>query len=52
MLLLEVDEAKLPGSDQIFIDVVNIVVLAAFAIDYGVGFALTDDRRAYVKGGG
>ena len=50
VLLLEVEKADLPRADQTFIDVVNIVVLVVFAVDYIVGLFLTDDRRGYVRG--
>lgn len=50
VLLLEIDKARLPRADQVFIDVVNTVVLVAFTVDYAVGLVLTDDRRAYARG--
>lgn len=50
ILLLEIDKARLPRGDQVFIDVVNIVVFVVFLVDYLVGLALTDDRRAYARG--
>lgn len=50
VLMLEVEKADLPRADQVFIDVVNIVVLVTFSIDYVVGLFLTDDRRGYVRG--
>jgi voltage-gated potassium channel len=49
VLLLEIDKAQLPRGDQIFIDVVNIVVFLAFLVDYVVGLVLTNDRRAYAR---
>lgn len=49
VLLLEIDKANLARGDQIFIDVINIVVFFAFLIDYVVGLCLTDDRRAYAR---
>ncbi len=50
VLLLEVEKAELPRADQVFIDVVNVVVLVAFALDYVIGLFLTDDRWGYVRG--
>jgi voltage-gated potassium channel len=49
VLLLEIDKASLPRGDQIFIDIVNIIVFAAFLVDYVVGLWLTSDRRAYAR---
>lgn len=50
VLLLEVEKADLPSGDQMFIDIVNIIVLVAFAVDYVIGLFLTDDRWGYVRG--
>ena len=49
LLLLEIDKPSLPRHDQIFINIVNVIVFGVFAIDYGVGLWLTNDRRAYVR---
>ena len=34
ILLLELERSELPSVDRVLIDVVNVVVLVAFAIDY------------------
>lgn len=48
-LLLEIDRGQLVRSDQALLDVINVVVLICFAVDYFVGFALTSNRRRYVR---
>lgn len=49
MLLLEVRRGELHDGDVHLVDVVNIVVLVAFAIDYVVELALASNRRSYVR---
>jgi hypothetical protein len=41
LLLLELERSELPSSDRALIDIVNVVVLAAFAIDYRVELTVT-----------
>jgi voltage-gated potassium channel len=50
LLLLEFKRDRLTSSDLVVLDVVNIVVLVAFAIDYVVELSLARDRWAYVRG--
>ena len=45
LLLLEFDRPTLTGSDRIFLDTINVVVLAAFAIDYVVELVLAAADR-------
>lgn len=47
-LLLELRKGELPLHDRRLLDVVNVVVLIAFAVDYVVKLCLTDRRRRYV----
>lgn len=49
LLLLEPQRDELLGHDRVLLDVVNIVVLIAFTIDYVVGWWLTGNRRVYVR---
>jgi voltage-gated potassium channel len=49
ILLLEVKRHDLPRSNQVFIDVINLVVLIAFAIDYVVELRLARNRTIYVR---
>jgi voltage-gated potassium channel len=49
LLLLEVDRHQLAYSDRIFLDVVNILVLVTFAVDYLVELAFAAPRSAYVR---
>jgi len=49
LLLLELVRQELTGSDRIFLDGVNVVVLVAFAVDYLVEVRLARPRRAYVR---
>ena len=49
LLLLEFDRPTLIRSDRIFLDTVNIVVLAAFATDYLVELVLCRRRLLYVR---
>jgi voltage-gated potassium channel len=48
LLLLEIAE-DLTVSDRRFLDIVNIVVFVAFAVDYVVELRLAGDRRLYVR---
>src|SRR3712207_5377770 len=49
LLLLELKRGDLTFADRLLLDVVNIVVLVAFSLDYVVELALTRDRRQYVR---
>jgi voltage-gated potassium channel len=50
LLLLELKRNDLPAHDLVFIDAVNLVVLAAFTVDLVAELRLVDDRRAYLRG--
>ena len=50
ILLLELARTELPYSDQLFLDIVNVVVLVAFAADYVVEFRLAKGKRNYMRG--
>ena len=49
LLLLETARSELTRSDRVFLDVVNLVVLVAFAVDYVVELALAGDRGRFVR---
>lgn len=49
MLLLEADRDSLQHSDQLVVDVVNLIVLIAFVVDYVVELSLASRRRAFVR---
>lgn len=49
ILLLELERDGLPPADRAIVDLVNVAVLVAFAVDYAVEFALASDRRSYVR---
>jgi hypothetical protein len=49
LLLLELGRDDLPLSDRRFIDIANLVVLVAFAVDYFVEQRLASNRRNYVR---
>ena len=49
VLLLELERHRLPRADRVFIDVVNVVVLIAFATDYIVEFCVASNRRLYMR---
>ena len=49
ILLLELERDTLIHHDRVFLDVVNVAVLIAFAVDYIVRLALTDNRARYVR---
>jgi voltage-gated potassium channel len=49
LLLLEIDRHRLSYDDRIFLDVMNILVLVAFAVDYFVELAFASPRQAFVR---
>jgi voltage-gated potassium channel len=49
LLLLEVARADLPLSDRRFLDIMNVLVLVAFAVDYIVELRLASNRRAFAR---
>ena len=49
LLLLEIVAHRLSDSDQTFLTAVNVTVFFAFAIDYVVGLAVTQERKSYVR---
>jgi voltage-gated potassium channel len=49
LLLLELARGRLSPGDRVFLDVVNIVVLIAFAIDYTVELSVARERHRYVR---
>jgi len=49
MLLVEINQDDLSHADQVFLYVVNFLVLVAFAVDYVVELVLASDRREYVR---
>ncbi len=49
LLLLEFARNDLPRADRVFLDVVNVVVLVAFAVDYVVELALAERKGKYVR---
>jgi voltage-gated potassium channel len=49
LLLLEIERHKLTYTDRIFLDVVNVLLLGAFAIDYIVELSLSSHRTALVR---
>ena len=48
LLLLDLSRGSLGHGDRMFLDVVNVVVLVAFATDYAVELAVSQLRRSYV----
>jgi len=48
-LLLEIERSQLVRTDRVLLDVINVLVLVCFALDYAIGFALTTSRRQYVR---
>lgn len=50
VLLLEFGRSDMTHSDRVFLDVVNVVVLVAFALDYFVELAVARHRLSYVRG--
>jgi voltage-gated potassium channel len=50
LLLLEVGREGLTIGDRRFLDIVNVVVLVAFAVDYVTELALARPRWGYVRG--
>ena len=49
LLLLEIERHKLTYADRIFLDVVNVILLVAFAVDYFVELALASPRKAFIR---
>ena len=49
LLLLELKRSELPYIDRIFLDVVNLTVLFAFATDYLIELKLATKRRSFVR---
>ena len=49
LLLLELERSSLTNSDRLFLDIVNVVMLVAFAVDYFVEIILARNRLAYVR---
>ena len=49
LLVLETARERLAHGDQLFLDVVNVVVLVAFGVDYIVELALATRRRQFVR---
>jgi voltage-gated potassium channel len=49
LLLLELERSDLTRGDRRFLDLTNLVVLAAFAIDYVVEFALARRRATFAR---
>lgn len=49
LLFLELQRTQLTNGDRVFLDVVNIVVFAAFATDYIVELAVCGNRRSYIR---
>ena len=49
LLLLEIVADRLSNADQNFLIAVNVLVFIAFAIDYIVELAVTDNRAKYVR---
>jgi len=50
LLLLELERHRMTHSDRIFLDIVNLVVLVAFAVDYAAELLLARPRMAFVRG--
>lgn len=49
LLVLELQRTDLPHGDQVFLDIVNWVVLVAFALDYVVELRLAGAKADFVK---
>lgn len=49
LLLLELKRDELPHADRVFLDIVNVAVLVAFAVDYLVEISLTRKRGTYAR---
>ncbi len=49
MLVLEFQRDQLVRSDQMLIDIVNVVVLVVFSVDYLLGLAAAERRLTYVR---
>src|SRR5215203_5443837 len=49
LLLLELKRDDLPKADQTFLQVTNLMVLAAFLVDYLVELAVARNRSVYIR---
>ena len=49
LLLLDLKSARFAYHDRVFLNVVNIIVLIAFAIDYLVEFCVAEVRSQYLR---
>ncbi len=49
LLLLELARSDLTRGDRIFLDAANVIVLVAFAVDYGVELATATKRASYMR---
>lgn len=49
LLLLEPMREDLVASDRVILDVVAVLVLLAFMVEYGVGLILTENRKLFVR---
>lgn len=49
LLLLELKRNDLALGDRVFLDVVNAVVLVAFAVDYAIEVAIATNRGTYIR---
>jgi hypothetical protein len=49
LLLPEFARRDLPHDDRVFLDVINVIVLVSFVVDYVVEFALAQRRPIYVR---
>jgi voltage-gated potassium channel len=49
LLLLEIGRDELTVADRRFLDVMNVLVLVAFAVDYFVELAVAHPRRSFVR---
>ncbi len=50
LILLEIQRTKLSAADQLFVDIVNVVIFVVFLVDYVVELVKSEDRWAYVRG--
>jgi len=49
LLLLELERHRLTHSDRAFLDIVNVTVLVAFAVDYAAELRLARPRTRYIR---
>ena len=47
LLLLDLSRESLGHGDRVFLDLVNVIVLVAFAMDYAVELVMSNPRRQY-----